>query len=81
MDLHDDSGYRRNWTDKKISVIITDEHFNIIGETDLPASRYLISNCFVTEKGFHISTNNESNPALNEDYIRFDIFEVSCQGL
>jgi hypothetical protein len=77
VELFDDEGLRRDWTDKKLSVIIIDEEFNVVGESEIPSNTYFIADSFVTKDGLHISTNHEKNPALQEDYFKFHVFKLS----
>jgi hypothetical protein len=77
VDRIDLNGQFNTWYDKLVSVMILNEDFEKIGETDLEQSRYRISNSFVGEDGLYISTSNEKNPDYNEDFMRFDIYKLS----
>ncbi|HRK53797.1 MAG TPA: DUF4221 family protein [Cyclobacteriaceae bacterium] len=78
VDLLDESGMRRDWTDKGLSVIILDSALKIIGETDLRDDSYFIGDSFVTSRGLHISANHEKNKRLEEKFLKFDVFELSA---
>jgi hypothetical protein len=76
VELKDVNGQFNTWNDKLVSVIILNEDFEILGETDLPQSKYRISNSFVGKEGLYISTSNEKNPDYSEDIMSFDIYEL-----
>ncbi len=51
-----------SWKDKTIAVIIMDEEFNYLGETDLgPETQYHWQNTFVTEEGLNIEFLEEGD--------------------
>lgn len=58
----------------RISVMILDKEFNVIGETMLPENMYNINMFFVNKDGLWFSTNNVNNPTFDEDAINFDLF-------
>lgn len=77
VSLYDNNGFRRNWTDKRPSIIVLDEDFSIIKEIQLPRSIYLITDVFAAEEGLYISANNDSNPGLKEDFFTFHVFQLT----
>lgn len=60
----------------KFSIIIMDEHFNIIGETLFPEYQYCPSVLFVHKDGLYICNNNPMEVDFNEDILSFSCFEL-----
>lgn len=63
------------WGDKEISIILLDEDFKYLGETNIGKMKnWYIQNAFVNEKGLHI----EYIPnVLNEDFLTYKIFKIN----
>lgn len=58
-------------TKKPIAVIILDENFNIVGESELPIARYYPMHSFVDSEGLHINVVSE-----DDDYMTFKTFKA-----
>ncbi len=58
------------------SIIVFDENLNIIGETQMPDNTYNRMLMFVAPEGLYISTNHIKNPDFDEDYLKFELFEL-----
>ncbi|HET8859470.1 DUF4221 family protein [Marivirga sp.] len=80
VELKDIEGNFNTWYDKKPSVLILNNEFEIIGETDLPQSIYRISDAFVGKDGLYIAANNDKNPNYNENELTFHVYELSTKA-
>ncbi len=58
------------------SIIVLDKDLNVIGETLFPENTYNPYMYFVAPEGLYISTNHIKNPDFDEDYLKFDLFEL-----
>ncbi len=58
------------------SIIVLDEKFNKVGENLLDKNKYYAINYFVAPEGLYISTNHIKNPDFDEDYLKFELFEL-----
>lgn len=80
IELLNADNQRNHFEDKRISVIILDGEFNVVGETILPDKLHLYTTWFVGEKGLYISNHNKNNDEVNENSLSFTIYEpVSIQ--
>ena len=61
---------------KKFSIIILDENFNVIGETQFPEWVYCPTVIFVHRDGLFINNNHPMNPSFNENILSFQCFEL-----
>lgn len=61
---------------KAFSVMILDNHLNVVGETSFPAYTYNSNLTFILEDGLYISLNHIKNPDYSDDVLRFQRFEV-----
>ncbi len=61
------------------SIIVMDEHMDIIGETLFPRNTFRSDMYFVCKDGFYISCNHYKNPNASEDLLQFVKFEVKKQ--
>ncbi len=61
---------------KQFSIIIMDKDLNVIGETLFPENTYNPYMYFVAPEGLYISTNHIKNPDFDEDYLKFELFEL-----
>jgi hypothetical protein len=65
---------------KRFSIIILDEHFNIIGETLFPDYIYKSKVMFVEKDGLFICNSHEKNPNFRENLLSFQCFKlVKCK--
>lgn len=65
----------RNWKDKTLGVIVLDEDFNYLGETDIGILKdWNWENSFVNKQGLYIEHLDNIN--YDETYLRFKIFEI-----
>lgn len=74
-ELKNISGHLNHYEDKRMSMIIMDEQFKILGETLLPKNKHLYQTWFVGEKGIYISNHNRNNKLMNENTLSFTIYE------
>ena len=61
---------------RKISIMIIDKDFNVIGEKKLPDGRFLLTNFFVSRDGLYISNNHPDNPNIDENRLSFTLFKL-----
>ncbi len=61
---------------KQFSIIVLDKDLNVIGETLFPENTYISYMHFVAPEGLYISTNHIKNPDFDEDYLKFELFEL-----
>ena len=61
---------------KQFSIIIFDEHFNIIGEHLFPPYTYNPRLCFITKGKLYISTNHVMNPNYSDDVLSFQMIKL-----
>jgi hypothetical protein len=61
---------------KPFSIIILDNNFKKVGETQIFKEKYAYTNFFVGPKGLYISKNHIDNPQADEDYLSFDLFKL-----
>lgn len=61
---------------KNFSIIILDEHFNIIGETLFPDYTYNSNLIFIREDGLYISNSHFMNPCYSDDILGFQRFDL-----
>ncbi len=61
---------------KPFSVIILNENFKKVGETQIFKEKYAYTNFFVAPEGLYISKNHPENPEADEDYLSFDLFKL-----
>ena len=61
---------------KKFSIIVMDEHFNIIGETLFPEYQYCPTVLFIHKDGLYICDNHPMEAGFNEDVLSFSCFEL-----
>jgi hypothetical protein len=61
---------------KPFSIIILDENFKKVGETQIFKEKYAYTNFFVAPEGLYISKNHPENPEADEDYLSFDLFKL-----
>lgn len=59
--INDETTYK-----KPLGIILLDESFQKIGETQLETGNYIYRNCFVSSEGFHINV-----PSEDDDYLKF----------
>ncbi len=59
------------------SIMILDDNLNIVGETLFNDEKLLANNAFVAKEGLYISLNHTDNSKNNEDYLTFQLFELS----
>ncbi|GHT87680.1 hypothetical protein FACS189474_1100 [Bacteroidia bacterium] len=78
-EMEANENYIELWTSgrKRFSIVILDEHFNIIGETLFPDYTYKSKMLFVGEEGLYICDSHVKNPEFNEDILSFQCFELS----
>lgn len=62
---------------KKCSIIILDKEFNIIGETLLPEGVYNSYVFFIDKAGLYISKDYQMNYDQSEDFMTFELFELT----
>lgn len=62
--------------DSKISIIILDQDFQVIGETELPFQKYTYRNIFVSRAGLCISKGHPMRENPDEDTMSFGVFEL-----
>ena len=60
----------------KFSIIIMDEHFNIIGETLFPEYQYCPTVLFVHKDGLYICNNHPMEAGFDENVLSFSCFEL-----
>lgn len=58
------------------SIIIMDKKFQKIGETKFKIGKYHFGNFFITKEGIYISCNNINNPEFDENYLKFQLFNL-----
>ena len=61
---------------KQFSIMIYDEHFNIIGEHLFPSYLYNPRLCFVSNGNLYISINHVKNPDYNDDILSFQKMQL-----
>lgn len=61
---------------KQFSVMIYDQHFNLIGERLFPVYTYNPRLCFVSKGNLYISTNHVMNPDYSDDVLSFQKMEL-----
>jgi len=61
---------------KQFSILILDYNFNIIGETLFPEYTYVPTAHFINEDGLYISCSHFKNPNYNDDWLKFQRFEL-----
>lgn len=64
--------------DNEWSVIILDNEFSIIGETKMPARRYLPRNILVVSEGLLIDNNHELSENFTKSEYSFTLFKLEC---
>lgn len=72
-----DNLQQANFYRSPFSVIVFDSNFNILGETIFPDNTYQPKVYFVCEQGLAIATVHYNNPNLDENYLTFDVFELT----
>ncbi len=61
---------------KQFAIMILDKDLNILGEQLMPKNTYNMNMYFVAPEGLYISTNHIKNPDFDEDYLKFELFEL-----
>lgn len=70
-------GVTENVYRKPYSVIILNSSFEKIGETRLePVENFSVKDFFVGKKGLYIQSSNYNNSELNENEMKFNLFEL-----
>ncbi len=59
------------------SILVLDSNFNTIDEIKLPGKQYFFREFFVTKEGLWISNNNELNPSIKEDKLKYTLFCIN----
>lgn len=75
-DLRYPDGKRRNFHDRKFSVMVLDRDFNLIEEIEFPGGKYDFFQSFAFENKFYISLNNAMSDFLSDDQMQFAVYEV-----
>jgi len=77
--INDMDNNKNKIENQPFSIIIFDKYFKQVGETFFESDRYLMdnlgANCFVTNEGLWISTNNQARDDFDENIMRFELFE------
>ena len=60
----------------KFSIIILDEDFKCVGETEFPTGIYSIWAFFIREDGLYLSTSHYKNPTFSDDVLQFERIEL-----
>ena len=61
---------------QEFSIIVLNNKYEIIGETQFPGNTYHYRMCFVGKKGLYLSLNNQENPCFDEDKLMFRCFTL-----
>lgn len=61
---------------EEFSIVVLNDHFEVIGETRFPGNTYVYQMCFVGKKGLYISLNNQKNPINSDDCLCFQLLEL-----
>ena len=61
----------------RFSVLILDKDLHVLGETPFFGNNYNMFNSFVGRKGLYISIANPLRPDFSEDFLRFELFELT----
>lgn len=68
-------GARFKWENKKVNVIVMDENFNYLGETEIgDMNEFYPDNSFVTKEGLNIEYVDPND--VKEEFLRFKIFAL-----
>jgi hypothetical protein len=60
-------------------IMVFDKDLKLLTETYFEGGKYLPMNAFVGKKGLYLSINNPDNPAIQEDLMRFEVFELNME--
>lgn len=60
---------------KKLSLLIMNEHFEIVGESELPKKYFYLNNYFVDKQGLWIADPLQKT----EDLLKFELFEIKAK--
>lgn len=61
----------------KWGLVFLDTDFNKVGELDLEADRFHGRYLFADQEGIWVSTDHPENPDIQEDFLRFQLIEVT----
>lgn len=71
-----EKGPRLRWENKQVSIIILDEKFNYLGETNIgDMNEYYPDNAFVSSEGLNIEYVDAND--IEEKYLKFKTFSIS----
>lgn len=75
-DLRYTDGKRRNFHDRKFSIMVLDRDFNLIEELEFPGGKYDFFQSFAYGKKLYISLNNAMNDFASDDQMQFAVYEI-----
>ncbi len=76
-ELYDEEGNKNRLYDKEFSLQIINNKFELIGEQKFTKNTFYLWNIIPVEDGLLISINNDKNPSLEEDKVKFVLYKYS----
>lgn len=80
-ELYDAEGNKNRLYDKEFSLQIINNKFELIGEQKFEKNLFYLWNIIPVEEGLLISINNDKNPNLEEDKLKFVLYKYSNEKI